>query len=73
MPADAKHDDPSLMPPAFARTAGAKNNKRARERANLDVIATIVLFPLNLFCELMGQMDRSKSRQRENTWSRRER
>ena len=57
MPADAKHDDPSLMPAAPARTAGARNIKRAREGANLDVIATIVLFSLNLFCELMGLTD----------------
>ena len=57
MPADAKHEDPSLMPAAPARTAGARNIKRAREGANLDVIATIVLFSLNLFCELMGLTD----------------
>ena len=49
MPADAKHDDPSLMPAAFARTAGARNNKRAREGANLDVIATIVCYFLSTY------------------------
>ena len=49
MPADAKHDDPSLMPPVLARTAGVKKNtKSAREEENEDGIATIVLFLLRV-------------------------
>jgi hypothetical protein len=56
MLADAKHDDDaSFTPAALTRTAGAKNTKRARGGANVNVIATIVMFSLNLFCELIGQ------------------